>query len=308
MSIRPWMKFYPTDWRSDPRLRMCSIGARGLWMEMICLMHEAEPYGHLLVNGKAVTVKQLASLASVPLNEASKYLAELEDAGVYSVESDVIISRRMVRDKAKSDQDIAHGKGGGNPKLREGVNPPDNGEDKAQKLEARNQKLEKKESFRPKRVRTLYPEDFENEFWKVYPRTPIMSKVQALREFEKLSEEDRKAAIAAVPRFVAWLKTQKDHPAVHACRFLSQRRFDGFAADTTPVNTEPSWKKPPPEYLESQEQANGSKVATDVRGGPGVDQNGCDRPEKLRVPGGAALRPEVGGEGGDAPHDPKRDA
>lgn len=167
---------------------------------------------------------------------------------------------------------------------------------------------EKKESFRPKRVRTLYPEDFENEFWKVYPRTPIMSKVQALREFEKLSEEDRKAAIAAVPRFVAWLKTQKDHPAVHACRFLSQRRFDGFAAGTTPVNTEPIWKKPPAEYLESQEQANGSKVGTQARGGPGVDQNGCDRPEKLRVPGGAALRPEVGGEGGGAPHDPKMDA
>jgi hypothetical protein len=30
---------------------MCSIGARGLWMEMMCIMHEGEPYGHLLVSG-----------------------------------------------------------------------------------------------------------------------------------------------------------------------------------------------------------------------------------------------------------------
>jgi hypothetical protein len=45
------MKFYPSDWRSDPMLRLCSLAARGLWMEMMCLMHEAEPYGSLLVNG-----------------------------------------------------------------------------------------------------------------------------------------------------------------------------------------------------------------------------------------------------------------
>lgn len=37
----PWLKFYPTDWRSDPALKMCSLAARGLWIEMIALMHEA---------------------------------------------------------------------------------------------------------------------------------------------------------------------------------------------------------------------------------------------------------------------------
>ena len=45
----PWMKFYTADWRSDPALRMCSMAARGLWVEMICLMHEATPYGQLLI-------------------------------------------------------------------------------------------------------------------------------------------------------------------------------------------------------------------------------------------------------------------
>lgn len=139
--IRPYMKFFTSDWRSDPRLRMCSIAARGLWLEMICIMHEAEPYGHLLVAGQVVTVKQLATLAGVPLNETSKLLGELERSGVYSVEQDVILSRRMVRDKAKADKDRENGKGGGNPKLtaadKPGVNPPDNGEDKAHILEAR---------------------------------------------------------------------------------------------------------------------------------------------------------------------------
>src|SRR5438046_6777164 len=77
----PWMKFFPTDWRSDPALRMCSIGARGLWMEMLCLMHEAEPYGFLHVNGNALNDYQLASQAGIQLNDVVGFLKELETQG-----------------------------------------------------------------------------------------------------------------------------------------------------------------------------------------------------------------------------------
>jgi len=100
---RPWLKFYPQDWRGDPKLRMCSIGARGLWVEMICLMHEAEPYGHLLINKVPVTNRQLASLAGIPQADCMKYLLELESSGVYSrTPEKTIFSRRMVRDEEKS--------------------------------------------------------------------------------------------------------------------------------------------------------------------------------------------------------------
>jgi hypothetical protein len=133
------MKFYPADWRSDPKLRMCSIGARGLWVEMLCVMHEAEPYGYLISNGRAITSRQMAGLAGVTAGECMKYLLELASAGVYSLDDEKIFSRRMVRDKAKADSDRENGKGGGNPKLKVtvkvGVNPPD----KAQKPETRDQ-------------------------------------------------------------------------------------------------------------------------------------------------------------------------
>jgi hypothetical protein len=143
----PWMKFYPSDWRADPKLRMCSIGARGLWIEMICVMHEAEPYGFLVSNGKALLPRQLAALAGISQGECMKYLLELASAGVYSVdENKLIYSRRMVRDKAKADRDRENGKGGGNPKLKvavkEEVNPPD----KAQKPEARSHSPEYSEA------------------------------------------------------------------------------------------------------------------------------------------------------------------
>lgn len=135
---QPWFKFYPQDWRGDAKLRMCSIGARGLWAEMLCVMHEADPYGYLLSNGNTVTSRQMAALAGISQGECMKYMLELASAGVYSIdENKVIYSRRMVRDKAKAEQAKQWGKGGGNPELtgndKGRVNPPDNGKDKPQK-------------------------------------------------------------------------------------------------------------------------------------------------------------------------------
>lgn len=131
----PWFKFYPSDWRADPALRMCSIGARGLWMEMLCVMHEAEPRGSLLVHGNSVSERQLAGLAGCSLKEATGFIEELEAAGVFSRDNGAIYSRRMRRDDEKAERDKANGRSGGNPALKRGVNPPD----KAQKPEARSQ-------------------------------------------------------------------------------------------------------------------------------------------------------------------------
>lgn len=146
---QPWFKFYPSDWRGDAKLRMCSIAARGLWAEMLCVMHEAEPYGHMLIEGKPVVNRQIAALAGISMAECGKLMCELESAGVYSrTEDKIIYSRRMVRDRQKADKDRENGKGGGNPKITDrdngGVNPPVNGGDKAQKLEAKSQSQNQK--------------------------------------------------------------------------------------------------------------------------------------------------------------------
>jgi hypothetical protein len=100
MPKRPFMKFYPADWRSDPALRMCSAAARGVWIDMLCIMHEAEPCGFLSVNGKPLTPKQLATVINMPLAEVEAALEELDDAGVFSRnKAGVIYSRRMNRDR-----------------------------------------------------------------------------------------------------------------------------------------------------------------------------------------------------------------
>lgn len=163
----PWMKFYASDWRSDPRLKMCSAGARGVWIEMICLMHEANPYGHLLVYGQPPNEAQLASLTGIPVAELSDYLAELERMGVCSrTKEGVIYSRKLVRMAAKSAKARKNGKKGGNPSLskesenQQSLNLQYNGGDKPQKPEARNQsKKEEPNGSSKKKRRTSIPED-----------------------------------------------------------------------------------------------------------------------------------------------------
>ena len=155
MSGQPWLKFYPADWRQDPALRMCSLAARGLWIEMLCLMWQADPCGSLLVNGKQVTPRQLAPLVGTSPKDAEVLVDELAEAGVFSRDEDgAIYSRRMRKDVDKANRDKANGKGGGNPRLKgddnprlkAGVNPPNNpsanGGVKAQKPEARSQRPE----------------------------------------------------------------------------------------------------------------------------------------------------------------------
>jgi hypothetical protein len=120
------MKFYPSDWRGDPRLRMCGLAARGLWIDLMAYMHEGEPYGHLMIDGLVPDLKGIASLVARPVAEVRKALAELEKKLVFSRGNNgEIISRRMVRDRDKALRDQTNGRNGGNPNLTRGVNPPD---------------------------------------------------------------------------------------------------------------------------------------------------------------------------------------
>jgi hypothetical protein len=102
---QPWLKFYPRDWRGDQALRAVSIAARGLWMEVLCIMHEASPYGHLVLGGLAVSNDVLARMSGLGAAECGELLAELESAGVFSrTRKGVIYSRRMIKDRSRAEK------------------------------------------------------------------------------------------------------------------------------------------------------------------------------------------------------------
>lgn len=94
------MQFYPRDWLAHPGLRMCSLAARGLWIDMMSLMHSGEPYGYLTHKGKDILPPVLARLVGVSLAEMEGYLHELIDHGVVSqTEDGTFFSGRMVKDE-----------------------------------------------------------------------------------------------------------------------------------------------------------------------------------------------------------------
>lgn len=233
----PWLKFYPTDWRSDPALRMCGLAARGLWMEMIALMHEAVPYGHLLVAGRSPTDTQLAVLVGASPDQIPELLGELDAAGVFSrTREGVIYSRKMTRTAKKAAIAKKNGKNGGNPllcKKRENQ-PSDNqqlkGQDKPQKPEARSQKEEDTNvslSVSPTlpAVQPKDPGPSFSAFWEVWPLGKI-AKQAAEKAWRKLSAQDRAAAIdRAVGWGAQWLS---DHPTanpIHPASYLNSKRW-----------------------------------------------------------------------------------
>ncbi|WP_084294791.1 HNH endonuclease [Asaia prunellae] len=123
-TARRWTKWWWQDWQRDPALRMCSPAARGIWMDLLAIMFDAEPCGHLLVNGRRPTERQLAAVCGASVDELTSCLSELEEAGAFSRSEDgTIFNRRMVRDKAISDEASANGTEGGNPLLRRGSVP-----------------------------------------------------------------------------------------------------------------------------------------------------------------------------------------
>jgi hypothetical protein len=90
---------------------MCSLAARGLLVEMIAIMHEAEPYGHLLIAGKALDDAALALQVGAPKRDVERLRAELEEHGVIErLESGVLTNPRMIRDEATRLKRAAGGK------------------------------------------------------------------------------------------------------------------------------------------------------------------------------------------------------
>jgi len=143
---RPAFQFYPADWRKDVELRSCSLMARGLWIDMLCIAHECEPYGHLTVNGKAMTAANIAGQVGIPASVCSRLVQELISNGVARRTDDgTIYSKRMVDDEATREaraeigrqngakgaafgsRGAEHGKKGGRPSTE---NPGDNPGDK----------------------------------------------------------------------------------------------------------------------------------------------------------------------------------
>src|SRR5579872_1873085 len=84
----------------------CGLAARGLWVHFWRVMIEADPYGFFVGrNGETIVIDAFARRIAAQPREVRRAIAELENNGVFSRDSDGrIYCRRFVRERSISQQ------------------------------------------------------------------------------------------------------------------------------------------------------------------------------------------------------------
>lgn len=119
MNKLPALHFYVGDWRKDIGVQSLSYHDRGIWFEILCLMHESENRGKLILNGKAMSNNDIARILGLDNQILESTLTSILDKGVASRcnETGALMSRRMVKDELLRETRKKCGEMGGNPNL-----------------------------------------------------------------------------------------------------------------------------------------------------------------------------------------------
>lgn len=119
MAKLPSFQFYPGDWLKDANLRRCTHAAKGVWIDILCLMFEADERGVLSTNGVAWSDEDIACAIGGDTATTISAIQELTFKGVAKRRANgALYSKRMVADENKRKLCSAAGKkGGGNPNL-----------------------------------------------------------------------------------------------------------------------------------------------------------------------------------------------
>ncbi|AMV20452.1 hypothetical protein [Planctomyces sp. SH-PL14] len=119
MNKLPSFQFYPGDWKKDPGVQALNYHDRGVWFEILLLMHESSKRGVLLLNGKPMPNEALAAALGLDNQNLESTLTKLEAYGVASrdEETGALVCRRMIRDEQLRQIRKTAGSKGGNPSL-----------------------------------------------------------------------------------------------------------------------------------------------------------------------------------------------
>ena len=242
---RPSFQFYPSDWLRDTALRTCSTGARGLWMDMICYMHEGTPYGHLKVGDKVILPENLARMVGETIDVVEGWLSELKQAGVYDLTDEgVICSRRMIRDESIRNSRASGGKLGGNPSLvgkkvnlKDKQKPTPSSSSSSSSSSSKEDISVEPQSVSPPAIEIPIlgdkvfgvSERMVQEWSKAYPAVNVMLELGKMRAWA-LSNPSKKKTAGGIMRFInAWLSKAQDQggsPAAVGFKNQGERNAD----------------------------------------------------------------------------------
>jgi uncharacterized protein YdaU (DUF1376 family) len=195
--------------------------------------------------------RRIASLCLVRPGYAKTVINKLVDMGKLHINDDGELYQNRAlseieRSSKRIQNAIENGAKGGRPRQ---IIQQDQGETKAPgyspakltttstpTVEDRVSEEETLKSPKAAKRRVSYPPKFL-EFWSQYPTDALMSKAAAGKAFIALSQEDQDAAINSIPAFKSYCSQHPDYRPVHAVRFLTQGRFEGFNKAAEKVNS-----------------------------------------------------------------------
>lgn len=164
----------------NPELSRCSMAARGLWIEILCLSFECEERGVFISGGVPWPKEDVAAACRGDHSANLLLLQELLTKGVAKIDKrGAIFSARMVRDEEIRKIRSESGEKGGRPTVSEKQN-----ESKTKaKHEAKAKQIPEDE----------YEEEVEDEkksinfdiFWSLYPKK--IAKDNAIRSWNKIN-------------------------------------------------------------------------------------------------------------------------
>lgn len=257
----PAIQFYPSDWRGDVGVQSLSYHDRGVWLEILFLMHSSEVRGKLLLNGKPMPNEVLARLLGLDKQKLEQTLENLLNYGVASIddETGALMNRRMVKDEHIRQVRKEAGAKGGNPNL---VN------------QIPNQNASKTQA---KRKQNSTPSSSSSISLKEKDKTNVLSKKKTLISLPDdftLSDKMREWAAENTPSANIELETENflDHHAAKGSKFAdwtaawrtwmrNTKKFGGGKNGNAPT-------APPPNFPPVPENRNDEMIA---RGFPVIE-------------------------------------
>lgn len=119
MSKMPAIQFYPADWRKDIAVQSLTYEQKGIWIELLCIMHETEERGRLVANGLPIPCHLVARWLLLDVRKFDRIMSHFLVSRVAFMEPNtkIIYNKRMVEDERVMKLRREAGRKGGNPFL-----------------------------------------------------------------------------------------------------------------------------------------------------------------------------------------------
>jgi hypothetical protein len=242
---RPSFQFYPADWRNNANLRRCSPAARGIWVDVMCVLHDSDEYG--VVRWPLI---DLANSANAPI----KLVRELVEKSVLKGGDKVVAmpfiyvprsgrkngdpvtllptqpgplwySSRMVKDEyVRTIRGEASRFGEGTDETPKASPKPPFGDGSTSSSSTTSSSL-RSEDISSASAESKYPAEFE-EAWQAYPDRPGRSKADACKAWKARVKAgaDADVILAGVRRYAGFCAASQHRAAASSS---SPRRSSG---------------------------------------------------------------------------------